>query len=42
MIASKTFTTQETMLNAFGARKWFLDYAENEKYISKHLWHFNK
>ena len=37
MIASKTFTTQETMLNAFGARKWFLDYAENEKYISKHF-----
>ena len=25
MIASKTFTTQETMTNAHTARKWFLD-----------------
>lgn len=37
MIASKTFTTQETMTNAHSARKWFLDYAKDEAHIKKHF-----
>jgi glucose-6-phosphate isomerase len=37
MIASKTFTTQETMANANTARKWFLDTAKNENHIKKHF-----
>ncbi len=37
MIASKTFTTQETMTNAHSARKWFLDNAGDEDYIKKHF-----
>lgn len=37
MIASKTFTTQETMANAHTAREWFLKSAENEEYIKKHF-----
>jgi glucose-6-phosphate isomerase len=37
MIASKTFTTQETMTNAFSAREWFLKHAKDEKYIAKHF-----
>ncbi len=37
IIASKTFTTMETMLNAFSARKWFLDLVGNEKAIAKHF-----
>jgi glucose-6-phosphate isomerase len=37
MIASKTFTTQETMTNAHTARKWFLDSAEDEDHIKKHF-----
>ncbi|MDH5476649.1 MAG: glucose-6-phosphate isomerase [Cyclobacteriaceae bacterium] len=36
LIASKTFTTQETMTNAFTARNWFLDVAQ-EKDIAKHF-----
>ena len=36
IIASKTFTTQETMTNAHSARKWFLKKGE-EKDISKHF-----
>ena len=36
-IASKTFTTQETMQNAHTARGWFLRKAENEAYIEKHF-----
>ncbi|WP_194974311.1 glucose-6-phosphate isomerase [Aquiflexum lacus] len=36
-IASKTFTTQETMTNAHTARDWFLDYAREEKAVSKHF-----
>ena len=34
LVASKTFTTQETMTNAQTARKWFLEYAKDEKYIA--------
>ncbi|WP_104722357.1 glucose-6-phosphate isomerase [Helicobacter mesocricetorum] len=37
IVASKTFSTQETLTNAFTARKWFLDYALNEEYIAKHF-----
>ena len=37
LIASKTFTTQETMTNAHTARKWFLSYAVNEKHIPLHF-----
>ncbi len=37
LIASKTFTTQETMANAFSARNWFLTYAKDEQEVSKHF-----
>ncbi len=37
LIASKTFTTQETMTNAFSARAWFLESAKNESEIKKHF-----
>ncbi|WP_395786004.1 glucose-6-phosphate isomerase [Aquirufa sp.] len=37
LIASKTFTTQETMANAFSARNWFLDQAKEELAVSKHF-----
>ena len=37
LIASKTFTTQETMTNAHTARKWFLDTAKEEAFIKKHF-----
>lgn len=37
LIASKTFTTQETMTNAHTARKWFLETAKDEKHIAKHF-----
>jgi glucose-6-phosphate isomerase len=37
LIASKTFTTQETMTNAHTARNWFLQYAKDEAYIAKHF-----
>ncbi len=37
MIASKTFTTQETMTNAHSARKWFLGSAGDEEHIKKHF-----
>ncbi|MBI5099874.1 MAG: glucose-6-phosphate isomerase [Nitrospirae bacterium] len=37
MIASKTFTTQETMTNAHTARKWFLNSAKNEANIKRHF-----
>ncbi len=36
-IASKTFTTQETMQNAHTAREWFLRKAQKEKHIQKHF-----
>ena len=37
LIASKTFTTQETMTNAHTARAWFLATAVDEKHIAKHF-----
>ncbi|SMD45282.1 glucose-6-phosphate isomerase [Aquiflexum balticum DSM 16537] len=36
-IASKTFTTQETMTNAHTARDWFLEYAQDDKAVAKHF-----
>ena len=37
MVASKTFTTQETMLNALTAREWFLAYAKDKEHVAKHF-----
>jgi glucose-6-phosphate isomerase len=37
LIASKTFTTQETMTNAHTAREWFLQHAKDEAHIAKHF-----
>lgn len=37
LIASKTFTTQETMTNAQTARQWFLNHAKEESAIAKHF-----
>ncbi len=37
MVASKSFTTQETMTNAHTARRWFLQAAKAEEYIKKHF-----
>ena len=37
LIASKTFTTQETMTNAHSARDWFLKTANDEKAVAKHF-----
>ena len=37
MVASKTFTTQETMTNAFSARKWFLKHAKDKAHVAKHF-----
>ena len=37
LIASKTFTTQETMTNANSARDWFLQSAKEEAHIAKHF-----
>ena len=37
LVASKTFTTQETMTNAQTARAWFLDKAKDESFIAKHF-----
>ncbi|MHC2992928.1 glucose-6-phosphate isomerase [Pontibacter sp. HJ8] len=37
IIASKTFTTKETITNAHTARSWFLDKVKEEAHISKHF-----
>lgn len=37
LIASKTFTTQETMTNAHTAREWFLRAAQDETQVAKHF-----
>ncbi len=36
-VASKTFTTQETMTNAFTARDWFLKVAKDKEHIKMHF-----
>jgi glucose-6-phosphate isomerase len=37
LIASKTFTTQETMTNAHSARDWFLKKAKDIKHVASHF-----
>ncbi len=37
LVASKTFTTQETMTNAQTARRWFLSHAQDEAHIARHF-----
>jgi len=37
LIASKTFTTQETMTNAHTARDWFMKTAGDEAHVAKHF-----
>jgi glucose-6-phosphate isomerase len=37
IIASKTFTTQETMANAYSARDWFLAKAKDEEAVARHF-----
>ncbi|WP_038175250.1 glucose-6-phosphate isomerase [Vibrio pacinii] len=37
LIASKTFTTQETMTNAHSARDWFLETAGDQAHVAKHF-----
>ncbi len=37
LVASKTFTTQETMTNAHSARKWFLEQGATAGDIAKHF-----
>ena len=37
VIASKTFTTQETLTNAHSARKWFLTHSGSEEHIAQHF-----
>jgi glucose-6-phosphate isomerase len=37
MVASKTFTTQETMTNAFSARDWFLAHAKEKIHVARHF-----
>ena len=37
IIASKTFTTQDTMVNAETARQWFINKLGDDKYIHRHF-----
>jgi glucose-6-phosphate isomerase len=37
IVASKTFTTQETMTNAISARDWFLKTAKDEAFVKFHF-----
>ena len=37
IVASKTFTTQETMTNATSARTWFLESAKDNAHVAKHF-----
>ncbi|MDO8988558.1 MAG: glucose-6-phosphate isomerase [Sideroxyarcus sp.] len=37
VVASKTFTTQETLMNARSARDWFLRSAGDKKHIARHF-----
>ena len=37
IVASKTFTTQETMTNAESAKRWFLQHSNNKGEVSKHF-----
>jgi glucose-6-phosphate isomerase len=37
IVASKTFTTQETITNAESAREWFLGHAKDKAHVAKHF-----
>lgn len=37
LVASKTFTTQETMSNAITAREWFIGHAKDKAHVAKHF-----
>ncbi len=37
MVASKTFTTQETMTNAHTARRWLVEALGNEAAVARHF-----
>lgn len=37
IVASKTFTTQETMTNAYSAKDWFLNAGAKEEDVAKHF-----
>lgn len=37
IVASKTFTTQETIVNATSARAWLLDHAKSPDAVAKHF-----
>jgi glucose-6-phosphate isomerase len=37
IVASKTFTTQETMVNAHSAKAWFLAQAKTEEAVARHF-----
>ena len=37
LVASKTFSTQETMTNALTARAWFLEHAKEDVHVAKHF-----
>ncbi len=37
IVASKTFTTQETLANAHAARRWLLDGLQDEKAVANHF-----
>ncbi|CDG48874.1 glucose-6-phosphate isomerase [Serratia symbiotica] len=37
LVASKTFTTQETMTNAHSARDWLLNNASDQQHVAKHF-----
>ena len=37
IVASKTFTTQETMTNAHTARRWLIDQLDDEAAVAKHF-----
>ena len=37
LVASKTFTTQETMTNALTVREWLLSHAKDESAVAKHF-----
>lgn len=37
IIASKTFTTQETLMNALSAKQWFVESAQNVEYVALHF-----
>jgi glucose-6-phosphate isomerase len=37
VVSSKSFTTQETMMNAMSARAWFLQHLGDEKLLAKHF-----